>query len=401
MWRRLTRISPALGKSYLAHVMRAEIRRLALPADAPSRGPVTLAGFFRTHLGIAQAGRILAGALAAAKIDVRFFDCSDLVPHQRTESVVAAEMPTEGTLVFCVNPPELYKLFRHYGPAICRGKKLIGYWWWELDRLPAEWRRWAGAMHEIWVSSQFLHDIFTRELPGKVVRKIPLPIAPPSPSAMTRADFGIPAERFTVLAAFDLQSGWARKNPVGMIEAFRRAFPDPDGAQLVLKVTGAGGAPKEAERLRAMIADMPNVHLINRFLPADDLAALVGCCDALLSLHRSEGLGLFIAEAMWLGVPVVATGWSGVLEMIDDSHAMLVRFRQVPVKVEDYFWAPRGSRWAEPDLDHAAECLKRLAIDAGLRAELGRKGLEKARRIFDPAEFCRNAREMTGLTEAR
>ena len=397
-WRLLGRISPKLARAYLARVMRRRIRAVALAPAANGSEPVILAAFFRTHLGIAQTARMLAGALRASKVDVRRLDCSELVPHEKTEAAVeSSDLPSGGTLVFCVNPPELYKLFRHHGPDICAGKRLVGYWWWELDKLPADWRRWAAAMHEIWVSSKFLHELFTRELPGKIVRLVPLPIAPPAPSHLTRADFGIPADRFTVLTAFDLQSGRVRKNPEGAIEAFRRAFPDLGAAHLVVKVTGAAGAPQDAAKLRNLVADIPNVTLIDRFLPAADLSALIGQCDALLSLHRAEGLGLFLAEAMWLGRPIVATGWSGVLQLIDDSHAMLVRFKKVPVRPGEYAWVPAGAHWAEPDLDHAAECLRRLAADRDLRARLGRLSLEKARREFDLEVFRGNARAFIGL----
>lgn len=396
-WRRLSGLSPVWGRRYLTYVMRRRIRAVAAPGSGPVE-PVTVAAFFRTHLGIAQAARMLAGGLQAAQVDVRRFDCSELLPHEKTEAAPDAEsLAATGTLVFAVNPPELYKLFRHYGPDICAGKRLVGYWWWELDRLPADWRRWAAAMHEIWVSSAFLHEVFSRALPGKIVRLVPLPIPAPAPSALTRADFGIPPGRFTVLTAFDLQSGWARKNPEGAVAAFRRAFPDPHAAHLVLKVTGAGGAPRDADKLRALVADMPNVTLIDRFLPAADLSALVGQCDTLLSLHRAEGLGLFLAEAMWLGKPIVATGWSGALQLIDGSHAMLVRFKKVPVRPGDYAWVPAGAEWAEPDLDHAAECLRRLAADRDVRAELGRLGFEKARREFDLEVFRGKARALTGL----
>jgi hypothetical protein len=397
-WRLLARNWPEWGRRYLAHLIRQDIFKLAPLSVACPSEPITLVGLFRTHLGIAQTGRILASGLRAAGMDVRLFDCSDIVPHLKTDAIDGeTDVPSRGTLVFCINPPELYKLFRRYGPEICRGKRLVGYWWWELDRLPADWRRWAGAMHEIWVSSQFLYEVFSTELPGKTVRLVRLPLPKPTPSKRSQADFGIPSSPFTVLSAFDLQSGWARKNPEGAIEAFRRAFPQPGEAQLVLKASGVSGAPKEAARLRSIIAGMPDVHLIDRFLPAADLSALIGSCSTLLSLHRSEGLGLFIAEAMWLGVPIVATGWSGVLELIDEDHAMLVRFRKVKVRPGDYFWAPRGAMWAEPDIDHAAACLRRLKADVELRAELSHRGIKKAEKQFALDTFCREVRAATGL----
>lgn len=368
--------------------MRQRIQAVAAATASPGPEPIVLVGFFRTHLGIAQCCRILAEALQDSGIATRRIDASDVIPHDKTEDFQAREdLPAGGTLVLGANPPELYKVFRHFGPDICAGRRLVGYWWWELDRLPADWRSWGEAMHEIWVSSSFLVDTFSRTFPNKTIRLLPLPIPAPKASGLTRSSFGIPEHRLAVLVAFDLQSGWARKNPEGAVAAFRQAFPEPDRAQLVLKVTGGSGAPAAAAKLRDLISDMPNVTLIDRFLPAADLSALIRCCDTLLSLHRAEGLGLFLAEAMWLGVPVVATGWSGSQQLLDSSHAMLVRFAAAPVMPGEYFWVPPGATWAEPDIDHAADCLRRLAGDPTLRSELARLGQEKAKRDFDGSAF--------------
>ena len=290
-------------------------------------------------------------------------------------------------MVFCVNPPQMTPLLAHFGPRICRGKRLVGYWWWELDRLPREWLRWAELMDEIWVSSRFIHDTFSRALPGKAIRYIPLPVPEPVPSAATHVDFGLRADRFTVLTAFDLSSHWERKNPAGAIAAFRRAFPEGAEAQLVLKVSGTDQRVGDLTRLHALTAGMTNVHIVDRDLPSGDLAALIRCSDVLLSLHRSEGLGLFIAEAMWLGTPVVATAWSGVMDMLSPEHAMLVRYALVPVRPSDYPTVPRGATWAEPDIEHAAECLRRLATDPSLQRDLAAKARLRAQKQFDMAQF--------------
>ena len=253
--------------------------------------------------------------------------------------------------------------------------------------MPRAWARWAALMDEIWVSSRFVQETFARALPGKPIRFVALPVPEPVPSAAGRADFGLAAERFTVLAAFDLSSRWARKNPLGAIAAFRRAFPEPGAAQLALKVSGAAQNPAQLAELKRITAGMPNVHIIDRDLSAGDIAALVRCADVFLSLHRSEGLGLFIAEAMWLGTPVVATGWSGVLDMLDEENALLVRYRMVPVRPSDYPSVPRGAQWAEPDVAHAAECLARLARDPALANRLRAKAWERAEEQFSLARF--------------
>ena len=348
--------------------------------------PIALLGGFELNIGIARAAQILRGGLEAAGLPVYPMDCSAVLrPLPGPPPRPAA--PAAGTMVFCVNPPQMTPLLRHFGPRICRGKRLVGYWWWELDRVPRDWLPWAELMDEIWVSSRFIHDTFARALPGKVVRYVPLPVPEPAASPLGRADFGLAERPFTVLAAFDLSSHWARKNPTGAIAAFRRAFPGGSDAQLVLKVGGADQNPAQAERLRGLTADMPNVRIIDRTLAPGDLAALVRCADALLSLHRAEGFGLFIAEAMWLGTPIVATGWSGVMDMLEPDNALLVAFEKVAVKPADYPSVPAGAAWAEPDIGHAADCLKRLAGDPALGDRLRASARGRAERQFGLDRF--------------
>lgn len=386
VWRGLNAVSPSTARRYLDHLIRDRVRRIRrTPSDGD--GPVTLVGSFEFNIGIARAAQILRAGLEAADLPIHAMDCSAVLRPMPGPPKPRPAAPAHGTMVFCVNPPQMVPLLRHFGPQICRGKRLVGYWWWELDRVPRAWLSWAALMDEIWVSSHFIHETFSRALPGKTVRYVPLPVPEPVATPLGRLDFGLLAEPFTVLAPFDLSSHWERKNPLGAIAAFRRAFPSAIEAQLVLKVSGADQNPGQLERLRGLTAEMPNVRIIQRELSPGDLAALIRCADVLLSLHRSEGLGLFIAEAMWLGTPVVATGWSGVLDMLDDDNALLVKFSKVAVRPADYPSVPPGAEWADPDIGHAAECLRRLANDAGLKARLRSRARERAERQFSLDQF--------------
>jgi len=386
VWRALDAVLPSTAGAYLDYLIRARVRRLRRTPSAGD-GPVTLLGAFELTIGIARAAQVLRAGMVAANLPVHPMDCSPVLRPMRGSPPQRPATPAHGTMVFCLNPPQMTPLLSHFGPRICRGKRLVGYWWWELDRLPRAWLRWAELMDEIWVSSHFVHETFSRALPGKAIRYIPLPIPEPVPSAAARQDFGLRADRFTVLVAFDLSSHWERKNPAGAIAAFRRAFPEGAGAQLVLKVSGADQRAGDLARLQALMAGMTNVHIVDRELSSGDLAALIRCSDVLLSLHRSEGLGLFIAEAMWLGTPVVATAWSGVLDMLSTADAMLVRYTKVPVRPSDYPSVPPGATWAEPDVEHAAECLRRLAADPALRRDLAAKARLRAQEQFDMARF--------------
>ena len=377
---------PNLAYRYLDYLVRTEVRHSqTVPASCAT--PLALIGAFELTIGVARAAQILRIGLESASFPIHPMDCSAVLRPMPGPPRPRPAAPANGTMIFCVNPPKMTELLRHFGPRICRRKRLVGYWWWELDRVPRAWLPWAALMDEIWVSSRFIHDTFSRGLPGKTVRYVPLPVPEPVLAPLGRGDFGLAERPFTVLAAFDLSSHWARKNPDGAIAAFRRAFPRACEAQLVLKVGGVDQNPALAERLRALTADMPNVRIIDRTLPAGDLAALIRCADVVLSLHRAEGFGLFIAEAMWLGAAVVATGWSGVMDMLDEHNAMLVRFDKVAVRPADYPSVPPGSEWAEPDIGHAAECLKRLAQDHGLRDGLRNQARRRAEEQFSRERF--------------
>jgi glycosyltransferase involved in cell wall biosynthesis len=384
IWRGLSKVAPQLARRYYDRMIR---RALARQGRGPGGAPVSLIGVLGLTIGLARAAHILGEALAASGVPVQLTDCTHCLRKEVAAPALRPAFPAAGTLVFCINPPEIRGVLGGFGPHICAGKRLVGYWWWELDQVPRRWLRWARLVDEIWVSSRYVQQTFAHVLPGKPVRYVPLPVPEPAPSALARPDFGLAPQPFTVLVAFDLSSGWQRKNPEGAIAAFRRAFPTAGAAQLVLKVGGAARHPAHRARLSKLTAAMPDVHIIDRTLPAGDLAALLRCADVLLSLHRSEGLGLFIAEAMWLGTPIVATGWSGVMDMLDSENSLLVRFATVPVRPGDYPEAPRGATWAEPDLEHAAECLRRLAGDPALGRALSAKARQRAEAQFSLERF--------------
>lgn len=386
LWRGLGTVAPPVARHYLDSVIRARVGRMRKQPSAGGQ-PLSILGAFELNIGVARAAQILRTGLEAVDVPVHPMDCSPVLRPIVGPLQPRAAAPVDGTMVFCVNPPQMVPLLSHFGPRICRGKRLVGYWWWELDRVPRAWLPWAALMDEIWVSSRFIHDTFSRGLPGKQIRYVPLPVPEPVASPLGRVDFGLAEQPFTVLAPFDLSSRWARKNPVGAIAAFRRAFPIATDAQLVLKVSGVDENPAQMEQLRGLTADMPNVRIIDRTLSHPDLAALIRCADVLLSLHRAEGFGLFIAEAMWLGTAVIATGWSGVMDMLEPDNALLVAFNKVAVKPDEYPSVPPGAQWADPDIGHAADCLRRLAGDANLGNRLRGKARERAEHQFSLDRF--------------
>jgi glycosyltransferase involved in cell wall biosynthesis len=240
-------------------------------------------------------------------------------------------------------------------------------WAWEVERFPALFSSAAGLVDEVWTCSGHSARAI-RAAVDVPVPTVPLPVVERPVPRRSRRDLGVPGDGFTFLLCFDFFSVAERKNPAGLVEAFTRAFRPGEGPRLVIKSINGGAALPELERLRLAVADRADITVIDRYLDPGDHRALIAACDAYVSLHRAEGFGYTMAEAMLAGKPVVATGYSGNLEFMDERNSYLVGHGMVaiPPGCDPY---PPGSLWAEPDLDEAAALMRRVVDDpAGARA---------------------------------
>ncbi len=291
--------------------------------------------------------------------------------------VVSADpLPLGVPLVVHVNAPMLPLALLRLPRAVTRGRRIIGYWAWELPQMPPEWRPALACVSQVWVPSRFTAMALEPHLPGQI-RVVPpaLATAPPQPSALRRSAFGLPEDAVVVLVSFNLASSLARKNPFAAIAAFHAAFGNRPDRILVLKIGHPSHAPEDFAKL-AQMAQGPNIRLETRTLPPGDSHALTACADIVLSLHRSEGFGLVLAEAMLLGKAVIATGWSGNTDFMDASNAALVNYRLVAARDDRSIY--RGSLWAHPDPADAVVRLRQLADDAPARLALGRRARASA-----------------------
>lgn len=350
-------------------------------AGGPVKRGCNLVGYAYGELGVGEDVRMMAAALQANAVPFSIADRSaglDSRTNDRSAAGHVAEGLPHNVTVFCFTGFDTVHFFLEKGAEAMRGRHVVGYWPWELPRWPAEWRAAFGLVDEIWVSSRFTQEAFCLDAPVPVIY-MPMAVEIPPPAPLARRDFGLPDGVFLFLYVFDAHSYLDRKNPLAAVQAFRRAFPRGDEpVGLVLKVMNAAADnPLWQETARQCAAD-PRIRVIAATLDKPQALGLVRVCDAYLSLHRSEGFGRTIAEAMLLERPVIATAWSGSDELVRPDTAIPVPAALVPVGPGQYPWG-EGMHWADPDLEQAAWSMRLLVGDAALRARLGVAGRDFVR----------------------
>lgn len=255
----------------------------------------------------------------------------------------------------------------------------IAYWVWEQPAIPSRFHHAFYNVDEIWTASRFAQQAFAQVRPIPV-HVIPYPVHIQQTKQLTASELGIPENRKTFFFSFSISSTLERKNPFGVIEAFRRAFPkDSQNAPiLIIKAHHGDVFPKEAEQLRRELANIPHV-LIEHSLERQDMINLMGSIDYYISLHRAEGFGLGMAEAMLLGKPVIATNFSSNTDFMNINNSFPVCYTLTPTP-DDIHVYEAGQLWAEPDIDHAAEMMQLVVSKPELaqdRARLGQKTIQE------------------------
>lgn len=274
--------------------------------------------------------------------------------------------------VFHINADEVELAYATLNERIPRDAYNIIYPAWELASYPDPWIRILERFDEAWAPSAFIADALREKL-SKPVVEMPLATEALLESFLSRRYFGIAENAYVFLFFYDFRSYASRKNPRAVLEAFRcmvqrRPYVN---TQIVIKSHGGDGASSRA--LLDEFSDIaPRIILIDRTMTDNETKNLVRCADAFVSLHRSEGFGRGMAEAMYLGKPVVATGYSGNMTFMNTGNAHLVDYRLVPLEPDAYpFW--QGQVWAEPDIDAAASKLVDLVDAPEAGRVLGRK----------------------------
>lgn len=350
---------------------------------------LNIVGFLTADLGVGESARCMVRAADAAGLTPALvplkLNCRNRLGDQSYAERLQEANPHDINVVH-LDPPAARDLDHHHGPAFRADKYNIGYFAWELPEFPDAWMPSFDYFDEIWCPSDFTSAAIREKAPVPVLT-MPHAIAFPAPTetaSALRARLGLPADRFLFLTLFDLNSYAERKNPGAVVAAFRASGLAERGAALVLKVQNVTGNEADFGMLQASVHDLPGTVLLTNTLSRADLYALEAACDAFVSLHRSEGFGLAVAECMYLGKPVISTNWSATAEFVNADNGCPVRARLVTLERNHGPYA-KGSTWADPDPLHAAEYMQALFADRSLRARLGAAACATIKSDFSPA----------------
>ena len=338
---------------------------------APPGVGINVAGYFSSEMGVGEAGRQVAGAIEAAGVDtVRIEVPVDAGEMTARLAVLADDQTPHGVNLICVNADMLPAFATAAGERFFESRHSIGMWFWEIEHFPDRWHPAFEPLDEVWVASSHIAGAIQPHSPIPV-RTIRLPVTPVPPDASARSELGMP-DGFCFLFVFDYRSVLKRKNPIGLLEAFDDAFGARPDVSLVIKTVGSEGHPEEAASLAQAARGRDNVHLVEREMSLAAKNAMIAGCDCYVSLHRSEGFGLTLAEAMYFGKPVIATGYSGNLDFMTEENSYLVGHEMTRVG-EGALPYPADAKWAEPDPEHAAELMRRVVEDRAEAEERGRR----------------------------
>jgi len=377
-----TSYSPALTNLALTAVGGYGRTSAPVPAIDALRPGVNVVGYLRAELGVGESARLMLDALTAGGIPHATVSVDrHLQSRQGADFVTSvADAPFDTTLL-CINA-DMAPSVAVSVPSLLERSYRIGMWYWEVEEFPAAQHEGFRLVDEVWVASDFVRRAIEPHSPVPVRTMTPPLPQPQINPDRTRADLGLP-ERPFFLFSFDFLSTVERKNPWGLVDAFEAAFAPGEGPVLVIKSINAARRPDQAERLRLRVAGLADILLLEDYLDAEDRDVLVALCDCYVSLHRSEGLGLTMAEAMALGKPVIATGYSGNLQFMTEANSFLVPWTptSIPTGCDPY---PSGGTWAEPDLEVAARFMRTVLDDSELAAARGRQAAADIRTLHSP-----------------
>lgn len=375
------------NQARLATLLRTKNRfraRKRSRANAPEG--VNLVGYIRADMGLGVAARGLAAAFEASGVPFNVINMEHGNSSPQTDhswSHREARDSQYDVTVVCVNPDNSFYLRTQVPTEILGDRYVIANWYWELPEMPDEWLAEFEYIDEVWAATNFIREAISSKAPVPVVR-VPPVVQLNQAKRFSRVQLGLREHRFLFLAMFDTKSVLERKNPLGVLRAFKRAFArNNPSVGLVLKFNNPDYEQPVLRELREELMECENVFLIDRLLSRDELTSLIAECDCFVSLHRSEGFGLGPAEAMSLGKPAIVTHWSGNTDYMTVDNCIPIDYELVQLG-RDYGPYKAHQRWAEPDLEQAAHWMKKIVAEPDLARQIGLRGQQTIHSEFSP-----------------
>ncbi|HEX4864850.1 MAG TPA: glycosyltransferase family 4 protein, partial [Acidimicrobiales bacterium] len=362
---------------------------------------INVCGYIRNESGLGTLTRGYIRTLQSLGLAVSLKDVSTLSVNRSEDADVTTfdeEHPHPVNLV-CINADQHFVVMAE-DENFFKDRYNIGVWNWELPHFPEEWHDRFEHYDEIWAGSSMIVNALAPVSPVPVVRIPPvMTFGQTGDRERGRQGLGLRPDEFAFLFIFDFHSYSERKNPLGTIAAFKQAFPKTDGVRLVIKCVNGHSDQAAIAAIEEQARGYP-VQIVAEYMPYGRVTDLIAACDAYVSLHRSEGIGLTIAEAMSVGKPVIATGWSGNVDFMDVSNSYPVSFELTKLN-HDVGPYRAGETWAEPSIEHAAHLMRRVVEAPDESAEKGEAARRHVLEHFSEERVARVMAERLFVIEAR
>ncbi|MEG4518252.1 MULTISPECIES: glycosyltransferase [unclassified Microcoleus] len=347
----------------------------------PIRG-MNIAGYINGEFGIGEGVRANIRAAEAAGIPFAINNFTRS-PHRKKDTTYqnfSQDNPYPVNLIQ-VNADEVATFIKHIGSSYFDKKYNIGFWAWELPAFPPEWQPAFNHFHEIWTYSNYCAEAIAAVAPIPVIKIMPS-IALPPPS-LNREALNLPKNKFIFLFVFDFSSRIERKNTLTTIQAFKQAFGEDNSVLLVIKSSNSHKFSAAQASLNSAIANNSNIKHLDGYLSKNKLNGLLYNCDCYVSLHRCEGFGLTMAEAMFYGKPVIATGYSSNTEFMNVGNSYLVKYKLIPIE-KDFGPYKKGNIWAQADVEHAADLMRYVFNNYREAQQVGAIAADDIKTLLNP-----------------
>ncbi|MBN1578873.1 MAG: glycosyltransferase family 4 protein [Chitinispirillaceae bacterium] len=342
-------------------------------------------GFISCNIGLGVAARNTVFSLIDCGYKAGVYDIA--LPGRSgsdtTYSPIFSDMkepPHYAVNIFHLNPPQLEQIRHHLHADFLKGRLNVAVPFWELPRIPDSWALVLEKIHVALAPSRFIEHAVACFTSRCRVLYYPQAITTGLTIKPGRCRFGLPENKFLFVTSFDIGSDLVRKNPIGAIDAFRRAFPSGNSsAEFIIKINRTVTGPffdGLITKIQGYINDDPRIRIIDSPMSYEEILSLYASCDCFVSLHRAEGLGLGAMESMSLGKPVIATFWSGTADFMTPENSCPVTYKIVKCDpscnpgISPESLGFQGV-WAEPDGNEAAAWMRKLFEDRELCRRLG------------------------------